>query len=102
MKETLYRSVKLADGLMQMHLTVKMNATAITAQAANEVKFAPNCQTPNKAGFSTTDKFYSNSHSDASTTHSASSEPGSPLNIARAEVEEQFVASMPPKAPRLR
>lgn len=47
MKETLYRSVKLADGLMQMHLTVKMNATAISAQAANEVKFAPNCHTPN-------------------------------------------------------
>ena len=102
MKEHLYRSVKLADGLMQMHLTVKMNATAITAQAANEIKFAPNCQTPTKAGFSTSDTFYSNSHSDASTTDSASSGPSSPLKIARAEVEESFVARVPPKAPRLR
>ena len=102
MKETLYRSVKLADGLMQMHLTVMMNATAITAQAANDVKFAPNCQTPNKAGFPTSDEFYSNSNSDASTTDSASSGSSTPLKIACAEVEESFVASMPPKAPRLR
>ena len=102
MKETLYRSVKLADGLMHMHLSVKMNAQAITAQAVSEAKFAETCQTPTMAGLNSAGKFYSNSSSDASTTDSDSSTPSSPLRIAQTEVEESSVAKMPPKAPRLR
>jgi len=39
MKETLNKSVKLADGLMQMHFTVRMTSNALSAKENQSAKF---------------------------------------------------------------
>jgi len=70
MKETLNKSVKLADGLMQMHFTVKLTAQAISSQAAQEVKFTETGSRSLASGLKTLGSSDSFSQASAQTTTS--------------------------------
>ena len=103
MKETFNKSVKLADGLVKMHFTVKMTATALSAPDATATKFTENRNAPSLVGMKrigTSDSF--SSSTSAQTTIIQQAEACTPKNDAAQQSEQQIVSPAPPKAPRLR